>query len=763
MRARTRSFIAALVGAALVVAGCTSDGADDAEEPAEKALDGVVVVAEPIAPASPDGGALADELTAARAEAALPGVWRPLGEPGPGARITAIAVDPADPARILLAGDVLGVAGSTDGGRLWAPAAGLASFEASRLTFDANRPGTVWVGTMGGPHVSGDGGATWELRRNGFPDAVPWSHSAPIEVVLIDPAREGHLLAFGGSHREYPSPQPPDYAVWESTDDGVSWSRVSEVAGGANVVSAVRLDDASGTLVVAALEEGVFRSTDGGRTWSESSEGLDNRNVRDLVVDPSRPEVLWAAVGAGRPAAGGDDWQPGGIMRSEDGGRTWTAQAQGLSRQAGRDAEHTSRYLTVAISAADPSVLYTADAAWDVNVVYRSADGGASWQPILDQRSRPVTAYSTPVTAEVLAVDPADAERVLLGNAELLLVSDDGGRTWRDLMSHATADGTFVGAGWSGLVASAVAFDPADPSTVALSGYDGANLLLSEDGAASWRRPLVEWDHWGGSHDAAYGGRGESLYVLLGQQNTFNGVALRADGDGAAGAGQWRVASGGPTGLPAAGTTRDGANRLATFADDPRTAIAVIGGLAYRTRDGGDTWQLLEAWTSVTAVAGDPSVPGRLYVADEAGLWVSDAHGDDPAPLPGAPAAITRLTVAPDGTVYGTRWRAEGQAGLFRLRDGRWQQLLDDPYAYAVAVDPHDPEHLLLATNDHPFHDVVLSSGVLRSTDGGATWQPFNDGLTIGRIPAIAFDPATPGRAILGTLGQGFWVIDGMS
>ncbi|MCC6433727.1 MAG: hypothetical protein IT196_01735, partial [Acidimicrobiales bacterium] len=591
----------------------------------------------------------------------------------------------------------------------------------------------------------------------GFPEVVPWAYSAPIETVLIDPTRPGHLLAFGGSHREYPSPRPPDFAVWESVDDGATWARLSAVDGGTNVVAVTRLADDAGTLLVAALDKGVFRSTDGGRSWAPSSDGLPHGNVRDLLAHPSRPQVLWAAVGAGRPSDGGQ-WQPGGIYRSDDGGQTWHASSSGLTLRTADGADHASRYLTLAASPADPDVLYTADASWEVNVVYRSDDGGASWRAVLGEGARPVTAYTTPLTAEVLAVDPADAERAVLGNAELLLATDDGGGTWRDLMSHATSDGTFVGAGWSGLVASAVAFSPSSAGTVALSGYDGANLLLSTDDAASWRRPLVEWDSWGGSHDAGYGGSGDSLYVLLGQQDAFNGVASRHDG-----ATSWTVTSGASVGLPEAGARRDGANQLATFAADSRSAIALIGGAVYRTRDGGATWTELEHDSPFTAVAADPSAPGRVYFADASGLSVSDAYGDELRALAGAPAAATRLTVAPDGTVYATRWRTESQAGLFRLRDGRWQQLLDDPYAYEVAVDPANGDHLLLATNDHPFHDAVLSRGVLRSTDGGATWTPMNEGLTNVRVPAVAFDPHTPGRALIGTLGQGFWIVDGLS
>ena len=40
--------------------------------------------------------------------------------------------------------------------------------------------------------------------------------------------------------------------------------------------------------------------------------------------------------------------------------------------------------------------------------------------------------------------------------------------------------------------------------------------------------------------------------------------------------------------------------------------------------------------------------------------------------------------------------------------------------------------------------------------------RPDPEGLTVGRVPAIAFDPHIAGRAVLGTLGQGFWVVDGI-
>jgi hypothetical protein len=102
---------------------------------------------------------------------------------------------------------------------------------------------------------------------------------------------------------------------------------------------------------------------------------------------------------------------------------------------------------------------------------------------------------------------------------------------------------------------------------------------------------------------------------------------------------------------------------------------------------------------------------------------------------------------------------------VFRLdvATGAWARLLDDDFAFQVAVDPTDADHLLVAANDHPFHDQIGSAGVYRSTDGGVTWDVFADGLTMTRVAALAFDPDDPGRVVAGTFGQGFWVVEGLT
>jgi hypothetical protein len=92
---------------------------------------------------------------------------------------------------------------------------------------------------------------------------------------------------------------------------------------------------------------------------------------------------------------------------------------------------------------------------------------------------------------------------------------------------------------------------------------------------------------------------------------------------------------------------------------------------------------------------------------------------------------IAALAVAPDGTAV---WAASRQ-GLYRSTDDglSWQAIAGLPltpdlqYVYGIAINPVRSSEIyvtLIGLNGYP--------GVYRSTDGGASWLPFNDGLILG-------------------------------
>jgi hypothetical protein len=460
------------------------------------------------------------------------------------------------------------------------------------------------------------------------------------------------------------------------------------------------------------------------------------------------------------------------VWRSDDAGRNWTAATAGLPQAAGFNDEtsHTSRYHALRVAASDPDVLVTANQAWGSEALYRSTDGGATWVELLGSQGfrRPPTAYGTPVSADALAIDPTDPGRILAGNGEFVLRTRDAGRTWEDVSSDLGDEGGHTGRGLSGLVANRVSFN-ATGVTQVLCGFDGANPLVStaappagadskepgpsggEAGGVSWRRPVRAWDNWGGCIDTA--NSATQWWALLGQGELFNGIARFGGNDGSA-----QVAAGSGSGLPERGTRLRslGGVVVTTGPDGGLVVLATLDGALYRSRDGGATFARSQPAADLRRLTVDPARPGTVYVAGGDGIWRSDDAGTTFLPLPGSPARAERITVGPD-RVYATVWRGGG-AGLWAaVPGGGWEPLSAEPTAFEVAVNPADPAHLVLATNDHPYHDVVRSVGVLESRDGGRSWVTRNEGLPLLRISAVAFDPGVRGRIVIGTFGAGFF------
>lgn len=697
------------------------------------------------------GGTAQASPAVAAAASASGGAWQPLTEPGSGGRITSLDVDPADRDRVLVGGDMLGIGLSGDGGSSWQSTFGLSSYEIAEFTHHPSRPSEVWAGTMSGPHVSTDGGATWSPRRTGIAGTSANTYSAPVEQVLFDPRDSSRLLAFGGSQRLWPAARSGGWgAVWESRNGGSSWSQRGKVAGGGNVVGAAFAAGSSSVLLAAVHEDGVWRSEDGGTSWSRSSAGLPSGSVTDLTAHPTQPSVFWVSVNA---SGSGRSWRPGGVFKTVDGGRTWTSASKGLNAVAGDDDRSTSGYLQVVAAASDPDVLYTSDGSADKASVFRSTDGGASWEAVLTsgkRRSQAPGPYASGPTADAIAIDPRDARRVFIGQSEYMLRTTDGGATWTDVSTVPAPGGGYVGRGFSGLVATRTLFHPQAPGHLVVLGMDGGNFIQTRDGGRSWRRTMDPWDHWGGAYDASYGSSLGKLYVLLGQRGEFNGIATSSD-EGTT----WKVAAGGSSGLPSRGATFAARRPTAVQALDDDRAVATIDGKLYRTTNGGSTWQVVSSGLDLGDIAADPADPSRLVLAGAHGVYASSDAGTTLHLLPGSPDSADRLAVDAQHDVYATRWRKDG--GVWRSSGGSWTRIFSDKHSYDVAVDPTDANRIAIATFDQAFHDVVAASGVHVSVDGGRTFAPRNAGLPVLRASTVAFDPFSPGRMVVGTGGRGFF------
>ena len=653
---------------------------------------------------------------------------------------------------------MLGVGLSLDGGQSWGPTAGFSSWEVSAFTWEASDPQVVWVGTLSGPYESEDGGQTWSAMRTGLPTG-DYPYAAPVQKVLVDASNPQHLVAFGGNQSQFKAGGSGalNYGlVYESTDGGQHWATIANIGTNWNVLDAVGSDDLQ-TLYVAVLDHGVFKSTDGGFTWAPVDAGLPNDEAMALAAEPGDPNTVWVAIGHD-PTQTNGAYGAGGIWETTDGGNSWTSDNTGIQRKASSQASSASSMASILL--AGDGTLYTADQGLADQSRYRSTDGGKHWTIAGGPFPQFYPAAATPY----VWASNADGSLVIGGSSDTLMASTNHGSTWHDIGSTQTSTGGWHGNGYSGLLGTGVAFSPARPGDIFLTGFDAGNLLRSSDGGGSWTRPLAAWDNYGGAYDVQVGGgNGNVVYAVLGQGGIFNGIAVSQDG------GQtWTVHTGGA--LPARYASGPGQGSIAIASGDGSTAYAVLPNeQVYVTTDAGNTWTQLPLSSPAWAIAASPG-GGRTYIATNAGVsqtsqvttdtaidHVTPASVTATALIPTSPPNLRRVITASDGTLYGTGPIESSQSGLWTNRTGVWTRLSTNQWVSDVAIDPTDPRHIAYVTNDNPYHSTSFATGVWVSCDGGQTFTQTNTGLPMLRALSIAFDPWIPERLIIGTDGRGYW------
>jgi photosystem II stability/assembly factor-like uncharacterized protein len=546
--------------------------------------------------------------------------WTSSSVPGVDHLTSALVVegDGGEPRALLGTGDGRVVTATVDG-EVEVVGEGLPPEPVVGLAAAGGREGALYASTAtSGVHRSDDGGRTWTASSDGLttsdqrdePEYADRPDFGPL-AVAADPAREGGAVLFAGGFD----------GLFRSTDGGRHWRETETIA--ATVVVGLAVSPAFAedrTMLVTTYLNGAHRSEDGGETWTSVSEGLVEPGLYD--DGPDRFARLFGvafAPGDGRTAYA---TRPRTLLRSTDGGRTWTAlEVPGTDPSDGA--------LHYVLQAPTPELVYLADI--DRGRVYRSDDGGATLRQVGD------TGIPTPS----MVVHPDDPMTLYAGTREGLRVSTDGGATW-----------TTPGPG------------PVRPvTTLAVGvGADGpvvfagsrAGLWVSDDGGASHREvrlgaPLAPIE--GVVVSPAYPTDGTVLVSVMGH-------------------GLFRSTDGGRTFAPAAPAmgpdqhvptsySRAAAPPIAfspTFAQD-RTVVASVGSEVLRSSDGGDTWTAVSieaathppverpapGWGRRRKAAAGAAVVGVLALGVVGVALVGrrrrraarDVDQDDPASVPG--------------------------------------------------------------------------------------------------------------------------------
>jgi photosystem II stability/assembly factor-like uncharacterized protein len=262
----------------------------------------------------------------------------------------------------------------------------------------------------------------------------------------IGPHRGGRVVAVAGD----PVDAKTFYfgavsgGVWKTTDAGNHWFNISDGYFNTAAVGAIAVSESDPNVIYTGTGEssirsnvshgdGVYKSTDAGQTWTNI--GLsDTRHISRIRIHPNNPDLVYVA-------ALGHAWgknEQRGVFRSKDGGGSWE---KVLYKSDGAGA------IDLSMDATNPRILYAA--IWQVqrlpwsmesggpdSGIWKSTDGGDSWTDITNNTGLPNEENLGKIG---ISVSPANPQRVYaLIEAEKggLYRSDDGGANWSLLNSE---------------------------------------------------------------------------------------------------------------------------------------------------------------------------------------------------------------------------------------------------------------------------------------------------------------------------------------
>jgi photosystem II stability/assembly factor-like uncharacterized protein len=612
------------------------------------------------------------------------------------------------------------------------------------------QPNVFYIGVNnGGIWKTTDFGRTWKSIFDDQP-------TGSIGDIAVAPSNPNIIYAGSGEGLQRPDLSVGN-GIYKSTDAGKTWINIGLKE--AQQIGSIVIDPKDENKVfVAALghpygpntERGIFRTIDGGRTWEKVLYKNENTGAIQVAIDPKNPNNVFADLWAARQGP----WENGawqgpesGLFKSADGGTTWKKITTGLPA-----ATDGLGRIGFCIAASNPQRMYACVDAAKGGGVYKSNDGGESWnQENIDQRL-----WDRGSDFAECKADPKNQDIVYIANV-VTWKSADSGKNWKAFRGAPGGDDYHR-----------LWFNPDHPEIILLCSDQGAEI--SVNGGESWsswyNQPTAQFYHV--STDNAfpynvYGGQQESGSVGIASrgndgQITFrewHPVGVEEYGYIAADPLDPNIIYGGKitrynklTGqvqnISPEPTRRAGKYRFlrtapVIFSPVNPKCLFFAGNVLFKTTTGGNSWEVISP--DLTRTAWD--IPASV------GIYTSNN-------LKTMPQRGVIYTVAPSARNINTIW-AGTDDGLIQLtNDGgkHWKNITPPGISSWNKISMIDAGHsdditAYTAVNKIRLDD--MQPYIYRTHDAGKTWKKITTGLPDDPVNTVREDPYCKGLLFAGS------------
>ncbi len=417
--------------------------------------------------------------------------------------------------------------------------------------------------------------------------------------------------------------------------------------------------------------------------------------ISDVAFSPIDMNVLYAASGQSYPMSGPNGYPGdsgfGGVLKSTDGGKTWTVENLGLT---------TASITSMAVNPQNPDIVVVETRGMEGGnpvggAIFKTVNGGLSWEQTYDSGGFQLqylngTLYATTFYS--------------------LLESNNFGTTWTKI------------ADFSNIVTSSLILDSGGKIYVglwSLSGNVTDEIMESTDHGSSFGL-LVKF------YESEFSGMEPSIsQIVASPSNDSNMWAIIDSPYPARELGSpslYRSPDGGKT-WQQVNTTAVGMGYQSeppsymTFDPSNGSIIYVVGnGFIFVSTNGGDTFTGVLPPNSATfpdKLVVDPSSDNTIFLCSEGGLFVSHDRGKNWAPLSNFSTNLLLYVAVDNSKIFGI---SEGQSPLYSSNSGSNWTIINKGYLGVVSVDPYNSSIVIMWTETHttaggPFFFVSVDGG----------------------------------------------------